>query len=112
MALATTAWSFGKADRSSIVNLKGKKPGPGQYELAGKSLVSGNQPSFSMGKSTRKGPVKATLRTPGPGSYEYSSVAKSGKVTIGQKLGSCIETGKKKVPGPGHYDAEPTRTSV
>ena len=43
---------------------KGKKPGPGQYNVGGRN----NGPSFSVSKSGRDG-VGNKGRQPGPGQY-------------------------------------------
>ena len=113
MSLATTAWSFGKANRPDITGgNRGGRPGPGQYGVAGKSLVNDSKPAFSVGKSQRSGLSKPGVNIPGPGMYKTLDEKKSNSVSIAKKLGSCLDAGKRRAPGPGMYDPNPVRAAV
>ena len=89
----------------------GKGPDPGSYDVTGKSIVTAAQPVYSIGKGLRSGPVKG-MHVPGPGQYESEYKAYGSQISIGKKLGSCLDGEKGGAPGPGNYNTQNVTKNV
>ena len=74
-------------------------------------MVKGSQPVYSIGKAKRAGPVKA-VHQPGPGQYDFNSKAFGSQISMGKKLGSCLDGEKGGAPGPGNYNTQNNNKKV
>lgn len=95
-------WVIGKEKRSEMA-AKSISPGPGTY--VHKSMCFDiEKPKFYIGNKLNE--LKPSVATPGAGTYEPNHTFSKKNLpsySMKIKLGSCMNSTKGFIPGPGNY---------
>ena len=93
---------------------KNSNPGPGQYSEHGRNMTHTKSASVQFGSTNRPDLWKKEVKgdVPGPGGYEDETNTFGKAVKGGASMGSKYKPSRNLNPGPGQYDADPSRVNA